>query len=371
MGYRDSEQNLWIKAGADPYIALVEDGTEKGFRMRYDSTPGGDEGISFGALLSEESETFATSEIFFDLVEARISINSSAFSDMVGPGMLIAGDLGELRFRTAGANDDYVIEHNVSELRITNYSDARQDLTITGDGKYGFNEPSPIDGVHSTNDGSGQAFVGESSNDGGLATVATWFNPFSTVGTAIRHQFVMKDSGGVNTEYSSLNAEVLVSTDGAEDGKFSIINMGGGTLRTVYEISALSDNHIWRGPDSGSELMRLTDIGLGIGGTATSTLQAFGSFSTAVRSVSAATTLDADDHTLFANPTPSAFDVDLPTAVGIAGREYVVKNTSTTGNRKVTLDASGAETIDGSLTLDISRGDAETIKSDGANWFRI
>lgn len=63
--------------------------------------------------------------------------------------------------------------------------------------------------------------------------------------------------------------------------------------------------------------------------------------------------------------TSNTFTVTLPTAVGIEGTEFEVKNS---GVGVITLDGDGSETIDGSLTKTLSFGDSIKVASDGANW---
>lgn len=64
--------------------------------------------------------------------------------------------------------------------------------------------------------------------------------------------------------------------------------------------------------------------------------------------------------------TANTFTVTLPTAVGIAGKQYCVKNS---GSGVVTVDANGSETIDGSLTFILAtQYEAIWLISDGANW---
>lgn len=63
--------------------------------------------------------------------------------------------------------------------------------------------------------------------------------------------------------------------------------------------------------------------------------------------------------------TANSFTVSLPTAVGISGRTYVVKNS---GSGVIVLDPAGAETIDGDATIILAQKQAITVQSDGTNW---
>lgn len=63
--------------------------------------------------------------------------------------------------------------------------------------------------------------------------------------------------------------------------------------------------------------------------------------------------------------TGAASTITLPTAVGYAGREFVIDNASG-GN--ITLDGNGAETIEGETTQTLPNDSAIHVYSDGANW---
>ena len=64
----------------------------------------------------------------------------------------------------------------------------------------------------------------------------------------------------------------------------------------------------------------------------------------------------------------NSFTVTLPAAAGIAGRTHVVKNS---GSGVITLDPSGAETIDGETTIFLASKQAVTVQSNGANWIIV
>ena len=63
--------------------------------------------------------------------------------------------------------------------------------------------------------------------------------------------------------------------------------------------------------------------------------------------------------------TTGTFTVTLPTAVGITGRRYIVKNAN---NGVITLDGSGVQTIDGVTDHALNEKDSLTVISDGSNW---
>ncbi len=79
-------------------------------------------------------------------------------------------------------------------------------------------------------------------------------------------------------------------------------------------------------------------------------------------------TLTISDYTVLANAVGGAITLNLPTAVGITGRIYVIKKIDATVNA-ITIDASSSQTIDGDLTrLIYNQYEAVTIQSDGSNW---
>ena len=68
------------------------------------------------------------------------------------------------------------------------------------------------------------------------------------------------------------------------------------------------------------------------------------------------------------NCTSGTFIINLPTAVGIQGTTYTLVNS---GTGVITLDANGTETINGSLTIDLTQYISRTVQSDGSNWIII
>lgn len=79
-------------------------------------------------------------------------------------------------------------------------------------------------------------------------------------------------------------------------------------------------------------------------------------------SVTAAYSPLLTDEVLLCNGT---FTVTLPTASGIGGKVYQIKNV---GTGLVTVDGNASETIDGSLTVVVAAGNNLYIMSDGTNW---
>lgn len=91
-----------------------------------------------------------------------------------------------------------------------------------------------------------------------------------------------------------------------------------------------------------------------------------GTITTAYDSKLANYTLTADDSSI--ECTTNSFTITLPTAVGIDGKIYTIKNT---GTGVITIDANGTETIDDELTQTITQWDGITLQSNGINWIII
>ncbi|MCI0330450.1 MAG: hypothetical protein L0196_05795 [candidate division Zixibacteria bacterium] len=123
-----------------------------------------------------------------------------------------------------------------------------------------------------------------------------------------------------------------------------------------------------------AERMRITNTGnVGIGTSApNSRLQVNGALATAVTAITVNSTLN-ESHSIVLASTPGVSDVviTLPTAVGIAGRQYTIKKADAAAHT-VVVDANGAETIDGAFLYNLTaQNKYVTLVSNGANWFVI
>ena len=90
-----------------------------------------------------------------------------------------------------------------------------------------------------------------------------------------------------------------------------------------------------------------------------------------ISSVTAAHTANILEEIVLADASGGAFSVVLPTASGKTGFIYRVKKTDSSANA-VTIDVTGAETIDGDATADLALQDEViAVVSDGSNWWII
>ncbi len=85
-----------------------------------------------------------------------------------------------------------------------------------------------------------------------------------------------------------------------------------------------------------------------------------------LRNVSATDTFSTANETI--NCTANTFNVNLPTAVGIQGTTYTLVNS---GTGVITLDGNGAETINGTETIELIQYISKTVQSDNTNWVII
>jgi hypothetical protein len=91
-----------------------------------------------------------------------------------------------------------------------------------------------------------------------------------------------------------------------------------------------------------------------------------------ITTVTADTTLDADDYSVLVDATADDTVITLPPAAsalsGGIGRVYNIKKTDATDNT-VTIDGNGAETIDGAATQVLTaQYQSVTIQSTGTSW---
>lgn len=179
----------------------------------------------------------------------------------------------------------------------------------------------------------------------------------------------------------------------AAGNAFLAIASAAGTLRAMamYTGSSLrwvvgANNTAEAGANVGSDFgfIRYNDAGVPLGfplvmlrasgysgfNTATphSQVQVAGSLATAYVVKAAAYTITVADSFVACDATAGAFTVTLPTASGIAGREYTIKRVNA-GVNAVTVDGAGAELIDAAATYVLAAEWATiVVVSNGFRW---
>jgi len=88
------------------------------------------------------------------------------------------------------------------------------------------------------------------------------------------------------------------------------------------------------------------------------------------RAITSARTLDGTDHTV--DCTANTFAVTLPTAVGVTGRVYNIKNSGAGTITVVAATSPSQQYIDNATTYSISKQyQSITVQSNGSNWIII
>lgn len=93
-----------------------------------------------------------------------------------------------------------------------------------------------------------------------------------------------------------------------------------------------------------------------------------GAFLPVTSSSAAYTVTDKDRVVVLTGTTGRTFT--LPTAVGIAGRQYWFKN-GASADVDLTVDGNGDQTIDGAATFVLDQHESVAVISDGANWLTL
>ena len=149
----------------------------------------------------------------------------------------------------------------------------------------------------------------------------------------------------------------------------AVTTSAGSCATTLAPISTIATSLAIGGATIGSNALAVTGTAIisgnvGIGTTPTSLLHSAGSFAAGYVAKTATYTATISDYTI--NCTANTFTVTLPTAVGITGRIYIVKNS---GVGVITVDGDGSETIDGAATVVLgTQYESLTVMSTGASW---
>jgi hypothetical protein len=196
------------------------------------------------------------------------------------------------------------------------------------------------------------------------------FTTNSVGGVAAAERMAISASG--NVSIAGLTASKPVFTD-ASKNLTSTGTLGvdqGGTGQTSY-----TDGQLLIGNSTGNTLTKAAlTAGSGISitnGSGAITIASTGGGSSAITisNKTGAYTVVAGDVGTIINCTSGTFTVSLTAAATLgAGFNCWVWNTSTTTTHAVTVDPSGAETIDGVATLILRHGEGVEIVCDGTNW---
>jgi len=95
-------------------------------------------------------------------------------------------------------------------------------------------------------------------------------------------------------------------------------------------------------------------------------IKSLGGVNFPTKTVSSNTNIGVDDYLV--DVSSGTIQVTLPTAVGISGKIYIIKNS---GTGLVTVATSSSQTIDGATTKSLSQYESIEVQSDGSNWVII
>lgn len=154
----------------------------------------------------------------------------------------------------------------------------------------------------------------------------------------------------------------------ANDYEIHLFNAGDNYMDSYNAARTTYRNLNIRGADitlqnNGATTVTLSGGKVGIGATPASTLDVTGSLATSYVAKTTTYTATATDQVISCSGT---FTLTLPTAVGITGRIYTIKNT---GTGIITIATTSSQTIDGSTTLaGAIQNETYYLKSNGSNW---
>lgn len=196
--------------------------------------------------------------------------------------------------------------------------------------------------------------------------------------TGTNNALIVRDDGnigiGTNSPITKLeiyanpngNSGILVR-DNNDASKSILITSSNGSTAIPY-IGTNGNRRLDFGTNTTRQVTIETSGNVGIGTiTPNSKLHLAGSFATSYVAKTANYTATLDDYTI--DCTSGTFTVTLPTAVGITGRIYVIKNS---GTGTITIDTTSSQTIDGTTTKTLSvQYNSFAVQSNGSNWIVI
>jgi hypothetical protein len=160
-----------------------------------------------------------------------------------------------------------------------------------------------------------------------------------------------------------------------------IISDGYLTIQSGVLLTTTSNGNI-NLPNNGGSKFQIENVSIGstvtaanldtlTNGSNADSLHTHAGIAATITSIKTGTYTAAIGEIVRCDPSSSGFTINLPTAVGNSGKEIAIKNTTSSTNT-ITVDASGSETIDDSLTYLISVAyQSITLVSNGSNWMVI
>jgi hypothetical protein len=199
--------------------------------------------------------------------------------------------------------------------------------------------------------GSSNVFIGHNAGDGQTALSDTlWIANTSTTTPLIYGDFSTNQiQFNSTTQYTDAAVRINNASGNAGDqySELTFAEEGVDKVGFYYTVSGGVSSFSWYSYALGDDILTvettegIVDLKNGIKTSAIETITA------------ASDTLDGSNHIVLCDATSNAITINLPAASGNTGLTYVIKKIDSSANA-VTVDGSGAETIDGSTTAVIS-----------------
>lgn len=163
--------------------------------------------------------------------------------------------------------------------------------------------------------------------------------------------------------------QIIGNTGGTTTDFYQSDGAGGANLNLMTMVFDAVNGHRILFPSDCDHVRVANSLLAGANSKPHSTLQSAGSHAFTLTAVSSTPFSVTSAHSFLAvDSSGGARTLNLPTAVGITGRKYCIIKVSSDSNA-VTIDANGAETINGATTQVISSQYSNVcIVSDGSNW---
>ncbi len=204
-------------------------------------------------------------------------------------------------------------------------------------------------------------------------------NPLKTLpDTIIGNKIVNPNTDGTNTWNTGIgvfyNAGIIlgdglsdivsnntiIDTTDTPNMQYGICLTGTSTGTTVVDSPVVTGNTITNATVEGIGIRSTTAL------TGNPTIQ--NNFGTNIGYIEKTANYTIGNYISTVNCTSGTFTTTLPTAVGISGKIYMIKNS---GAGTITLATTGGQTIDGVPTLSLAAGVSAQVISNNANWFKI
>jgi hypothetical protein len=207
---------------------------------------------------------------------------------------------------------------------------------------------------------------------GGRVTKSAGWTIVGLADATINHLYLKNDGTGTsNTSGTQPAGSVKLGTATTAGGVVTSVNVlrsSGRQTLVRHESQVAGDVGSMGSIDLGDWNATAGDGWQVFGTLPSSALPAGGALS-AQTTKTANYTATSTDYFIFCDATSGNITITLPTAVGLAGKVYVIKKIDASANT-VTIDGAGSETLDGATTIVIGvQYTSYSIVSNNANWW--